>query len=103
MQPIGYGYLVVRSSLTRQDREARKAALSTYAEDEGYTLALIFEEIEGSTDALSAVIGLARDGRASVLIGALSDLGMTPRIQARALCRIKDETGTQVLILDPMS
>lgn len=101
LRPLLYGYLSLQLGTPVEDLHAKRAALHAYADDEGYTLAQVFEEVEGSTDALLTVIDLSRDGRAGVLISSATDLGKIPRVQALTLNRIQEETGTKVLIMEP--
>ena len=100
LRPLLYGYLSLRLGAPAEEVHVKRAALQAYADKEGYTLAQVFEDIEGSTDALSTVIDLCREGRAGVLLSSLTDLGKMPRVQALSLSRVQ-KTGTNVMVVNP--
>jgi len=102
MRPTLFGYLVIQTGMTADDAAQLRAALTAFAEREGYSLEHIFEEMTPATHALAAVIDITLEqGAAGVLVSRRSDLGEIHRTQELARQRIERETGVRVIVMEP--
>ena len=104
VRPVLYGYQVVRVTTPRERVERNRLRLAAFAAVEGYSLGSVFVEWDASKPwvALASLIEAAQrstENVAAVAVPRITDLGLTPLMQAATLRRLEDEAGVRVIVL----